>query len=355
MIKIGFSIVLCTYNGGDRLIPTLTHIAALDIPIGHSVELIIVDNASTDDTTEISKKVWEDLGSPFDLLVLTESRSGKGYAAETGYDAAKCSYILTVDDDNWLNSDYLVQAISIFDQDQNIGVLQGYSIGEFEVSPPAWIDSYKNYFIIGSPILKNGYFPENSFYVWGAGMVIKNSDWKFLRNIGFFFMTSKKPGKAAGEDNELALALLIMGKKIYYSDKLKYIHFMPAARINWNKLKDNFEIFGYVSHYFFLYALVIKSYKDKEKITKLSLWGKAFRSAPTLSRFTWKQHAYYWVKPLMEWYQLELTRVYSRYKWSLKLLSKAENEISLIESWLIPLLDSCPNNFEWPSDIFNSK
>src|SRR6187402_822059 len=98
-LPLGFSIIVCTYNGASRLEQTIKHLAGLTIPPGHKTELILVDNASTDNT-----------------VAITQKRQGKGFAIETGYDAASYSYILTVDDDNWLDADYLTIATRLFQQ-----------------------------------------------------------------------------------------------------------------------------------------------------------------------------------------------------------------------------------------------
>jgi len=334
----GFSIVLCTYNGVGRLAKTLTYLAALDCPIGYGLELILVDNASIDNTTAFAKEVWQELESPYSLVSLHEPRAGKGYAVETGYDAAHYSYIMTVDDDNWLAADYLVQATVIFNQYPNVGILQGRSIGAFEVEPPNSIKKWEEYFIIGGPVKNVGYFPEESFFVWGAGMIIKKVKWDYIRKLGFAFLTSKIPGKAAGEDNETALALILLGEKIYYSDKLIYQHFMPKERVTWAKLRQNFETFGYVSHYLFLYNLVVDAYINDYKITKLVIWRKFLKKYPQLKGFTLKQHIFYWIRPLDEMYQLELARRHHHVMWFIKLLDKVEYEIKFIQSWMLPLL-----------------
>jgi glycosyltransferase involved in cell wall biosynthesis len=290
----GFSIVLCTHNGVNRLGPTLRHIAKLAIPANFAVELIIVNNASTDDTEGFTSMSWKNLGNPFPLIIANENRPGKGYAVETGYDRASYSYILTVDDDNWLKEDYLLISAKLFESDAKIGILQGKSDAVFEEPPPEWIEDFLLCFVIGSPRNENGYFAKNDFYIWGAGMVIRNADWKYLRNIGFSFLTSKVQGKAAGEDHEIAIALLMLGRKIWYSDQLKFKHYMPANRINWNKLKQNFDTWGYVNYYRFLYILVLESYHKKFTITnriikreflKFSLRKLRHKSVGTYCRF----------------------------------------------------------------------
>jgi len=347
----GFSIVLCTYNGKSRIQATLAHLAALQVPLDHGIEVLIVDNASTDGTAAFVQQVWNELNAPFTLRLLSEIRPGKGNAIETGYDAASYSYILTVDDDNWLSCDYLLNAIEILKQDPEIGILQGISEGVFEAPPPSWVMNMQQNFVIGSPIQVPGYFPAKNFYVWGAGMVIRNSDWTNLRKLGFSFLTSKIPGKAAGEDNETAIGFLLLGKKIFYSDKLKYQHFMPENRVRWDKLKLTFEMWAYMNYFFFLYALVQDSYEKRYTLTDY-LIKKRFLDHIIMKgkSFTLKQHVAYWLKPQHDLYQLRLAYYYSIGRWFIKLNSKAMKDIKFLQSWMIPLLEK-NRSFEWQGGI----
>ncbi len=136
----GFSIVICSYNGVTRLKPTLSHIAALKVPQGKGIELILVNNASADRTESFVKNVWGEFNQPFPLTVLYESRPGKGYAVETGYDAAKYELIVTVDDDNWLKDDYLLQANQQYVENPSLVLLGGEEalLNLRKKSPSGW-------------------------------------------------------------------------------------------------------------------------------------------------------------------------------------------------------------------------
>ena len=335
----GFSIVVCTHNGRARLLPTFEHLAALTIPDACSVELLVVDNASTDGTADFTKAIWNKLGSPYPARVLRESRPGKGFAVELGYDAAAYSYILTVDDDNWLNQDYLQKAIELLEQRTDIGILQGRSIGEFETPPPAWFEEFKSFFVIGGPIQQEGYFKPDNYFVWGAGMVIRNKDWRKLRSLGFTFLTSKLPGKAAGEDEETAIAIKLLGGRIYYSDKMIYRHFMPAPRVTWEKLQQSFRVYGYVSYYLSLYQLILKYNVSIHGINKLKiLYELSKQLYINIANFTLKQHVAYKLIPQREYYQLQLLRFYSQVEWTLKLFGSAQKDLNKLSRWISPLL-----------------
>jgi glycosyltransferase involved in cell wall biosynthesis len=343
----GFSIVLCTYNGKPRLEPTLQHLAALVVPEGYKAELIVVDNACTDGTIEFVKDTWLSLGAPYQLQLLQECRPGKGYAVEMGYDAAQYSYILTVDDDNWLSPDYLTTAVALFEQHPDVGILQGKSIGVFETPLPKWAEELETFFVIGSPVKESGYFPKNYFGVWGAGMVIKNEDWKHLRELGFAFLTSKRKGKAAGEDHETAIGILLLGRRIFYSDQLAYKHFMPTGRITWDNLKNGFNIWGYLMYYNLLYTLVIDAHEKQYVINNNIIHKNVlyyFRNI--FSRYTFKQLLAYYLMPREEFYQLKVYRDIKYYRWYLELSKDSMNDIFFLQKWITPLLDKNPQIFK---------
>jgi glycosyltransferase involved in cell wall biosynthesis len=252
----GFSIVLCTHNGKIRLEPTLIHIASLHIPQGIKAELIVIDNASTDGTGAFAEAVWSKLGAPFPLSVIYEDRPGKGYAVETGYDAARYSYIVTVDDDNWLDKAYLAIALEIIESNPKIGLGGGRGIAVFEDIQPKWFESLHTVYAVGKPIPHTGFYPKARYWVCGAGMFFKKEIWVNLRNAGFSFVTSKGKGKAVGEDTELSLIVSHLGYQHYFDDRLIYYHYMPAGRMAWKNCINMYDGFAKTSPFIKIYIYV---------------------------------------------------------------------------------------------------
>ncbi len=342
----GFSIVLCAHNGAGRLKPTLQHLAAIALPADIPVELVLVNNASTDDTETFSTKVWNELQTPFVLSIINEPRAGKGYAIETGYDAAQYAYIVTVDDDNWLEKDYLLNALALIETYPDVGIFQAGNAPVFEVTPPAWVQQVRGNMAIGSPVKEKGYFQKNNYGVWGAGMIVFKKDWMYLRSLGFAALTSKVAGKAAGEDEELAFALLLLGRKIYYSDCLHYKHYMPAARLNWKSIERAFETFGYTAYYIFLYAMVFDAFEKKYSLTPFKLRAVFYKQVlRQLKSSGLKNNINYWTKHEETIYQLRLKQYYNGLYWFNKLSGRAMKDIAFIQRWMLPLLEHNPNGF----------
>jgi glycosyltransferase involved in cell wall biosynthesis len=90
------SIIVCTRNRADSLGPTLESIGQATVPPGWSVELLVVDNGSTDSTeTTVGSMTLPNLP----IRYIREPRKGKGYAYNAGMGAAHGLVFLFTDDD----------------------------------------------------------------------------------------------------------------------------------------------------------------------------------------------------------------------------------------------------------------
>ncbi|MGF2076073.1 glycosyltransferase, partial [Enterococcus casseliflavus] len=57
-IQWGVSVVVCSHNGADRLPGTLAHLASQRVTRDLLWEVIVIDNASTDDTAGVARRHW---------------------------------------------------------------------------------------------------------------------------------------------------------------------------------------------------------------------------------------------------------------------------------------------------------
>lgn len=255
-MKKGFSIILCSFNGKERLQKTLEHIIKLKIPSGLYAELIFVDNRSTDGTFEFVENFLNNYGGQLEYFLLKESKPGKAYALEKALNEAKFSYGLICDDDNWLDTDYLINAKLILDEFPDVGLIGGKSFGVFEKDPPDWFPKVENVFIIGDQAKEEGYFDQYKDFVWGAGMVFRMEIWEKLQSTGFRFITGKNVTKAVGEDTEFSMISKFLGYRFYYSKALILRHFMPKERLNWFVAKKYCEGFGLTGPYYTFYKKI---------------------------------------------------------------------------------------------------
>ena len=245
----GLSVVICCYNSSQRIVPTIEHLCRQK-DIDFAWEVILVDNNSTDGTAEIARKTWLTNEGSCPFHVIKELRPGTMYARKKGIEMSNYRYLLYCDDDNWLHEHYLKTAFSIISKDENISVVGGLALLEFEngLVPPPWIFEFIKGF--GGPQGKNDgdtTFEKGCLYT--AGAILDRVWLNRLYALGFESSLRGRDGKslAAGEDTELTYALKLIGGKLFYSSKMHFKHFMPSGRMRWPYLKRMWQSFGYSS------------------------------------------------------------------------------------------------------------
>lgn len=92
------SIIIPAYNEEKRLPDTLKSIAEYLKTIDKEIEVIVVDDGSSDNTTQVAEEMKSAIKN-LKVINYIENR-GKGYAVKTGMLAAKGDYTLFMDADN---------------------------------------------------------------------------------------------------------------------------------------------------------------------------------------------------------------------------------------------------------------
>jgi glycosyltransferase involved in cell wall biosynthesis len=257
----GVSVIICCYNSAIRLPATLRCLAKQTNTDDFKWEVVLVDNASVDSTAEVAHHEWKKYNLNVPLRIINETKQGQSYARAQGIAESIYSTIIFCDDDNWLEEDFLSNAKSLMHSSERVGAIGGLGKPIFETSPPKWFSLFHRFYAIGeqnNTQLING---RELNFVYGAGIVVNRAVLEKLKDQKFTPLTS---GRAAnnlisGDDTELCYAFQIVGYRILYSEKLKFGHFMPKARLTISyALKLVFSI-GYSSEYLFPYKVWLNS------------------------------------------------------------------------------------------------
>jgi len=254
---LGFSIIICAFNSTGRLRKTLEHISALDYP-AELVEIILVDNNSTDGTSDAAGRIWKDLRNVFSLNIVYEDQQGLNYARRRGIYEAKYQFVVFCDDDNWLSPQYLKIANAILTQNKAIGVLGGQGIPVTDADQfPNWFYTYNGGYAVGVQGVKSGDISERG-YVWGACAIARRD---LLSNIFLagndLILSGRKAGAlAAGDDCEMCKWFLLAGYKLWYEETMLFYHFIPKERLILEYLdklmsgfKDSREVLAFYDEY----------------------------------------------------------------------------------------------------------
>ncbi|QNE38419.1 glycosyltransferase family 2 protein [Hymenobacter sp. NBH84] len=237
---VGVSLLICTYNGAARIVETLNHLAQQIVAPSVAWEILLVDNASTDDVATVAQAFWATVATTAPLRVYTQPTPGKNYALELAYQEAGYSYMCIVDDDNWLAPDYVQNGFDILQSHPEVGLLGGRTTGAFEVEPPEWFKQYQHYYAVGTPILYDGDTPRPvsdgpviDFELWGAGLFVRHIIWERMVALGFESLLSGRKGAdlVAGEDHELCFVARLLGYTLWYSSSLSLVHYMTKGRL----------------------------------------------------------------------------------------------------------------------------
>ncbi len=101
------SVIIPTYNCGNYVCRAIDSILVQGLK---NIEILVVDDASTDNTKEIISKYYKN-----DYIkVITHSKNKKlGAARNTGIDTAKGKYLFFLDADDWLENNSLIHLLTI--------------------------------------------------------------------------------------------------------------------------------------------------------------------------------------------------------------------------------------------------
>jgi glycosyltransferase involved in cell wall biosynthesis len=107
------SVIICSRNRANQLAACLAKIPKASFET-HHVELILVDNASSDETADLMAAHADKAIYP--VKCITAPQPGLGIARNLGIEAATRELLVFTDDDCYLSDDYIVQLLDNFDK-----------------------------------------------------------------------------------------------------------------------------------------------------------------------------------------------------------------------------------------------
>jgi glycosyltransferase involved in cell wall biosynthesis len=257
MMKQGVSIVICCYNSATRLPETLRHLGCQSSCDDPDWEVIIVDNASTDNTTEIAKEACpESIKSR--LRLVAEPKSGLSNARICGLHASQYSLVSFIDDDNWVSPDWIKKINTAFATDSKLGALGGPALPVYESPPPPWMSRIKGFYALGEQHAHDGDITDaEGTLLWGAGLTIRREALIKLFERGFEFLMSDRQGSrlSTGGDTEICFGLRAMGWSFRYDSQITLQHFVPSSRLTWEYACNLMYGMGCASVVFTIYLI----------------------------------------------------------------------------------------------------
>jgi CDP-glycerol glycerophosphotransferase (TagB/SpsB family) len=118
MADLKFSVVMALYNSQNYLDDAIQSVVSQDIGFKDNVELIIVDDGSSDDSIEIANKYKELY--PQNVVILSKENGGPASARNFGLMHANGEFVNFLDSDDKLSSNALTTVYNFFSKHENI-------------------------------------------------------------------------------------------------------------------------------------------------------------------------------------------------------------------------------------------
>ncbi|MEL7356071.1 MAG: glycosyltransferase [Cyanobacteria bacterium J06560_6] len=298
-MSMGVSIIICCHNSAKELPQTLTHLAAQAVDSDVDWEVIVIDNASSDDTAKAATSLWpQDAITP--MRVVSEPKLGIINARYRGIAEARYEILSFIDDDNWVCPTWVQTVSDVMSEHPEVGACGSKNIPEFEGEKPWWFDlSGKSYAVGSQGPESGGDVTWTEACLVGAGLSLRKTAAQQLIEAGFQSLLVGCKGKALnrGEDTEICFALVLAGWHLWYEPRLQLKHFLTADRLHWKYLRRLRRGGGRATLGFDPYRLVFEECEHKHDI---SFWWHT-KSSETRQpdRRIWQQQLFSAFKDLL--------------------------------------------------------
>jgi glycosyltransferase involved in cell wall biosynthesis len=228
------SVILCTYNPRrDLLAWALSSVLRQSLP-AEEFELVVVDNNSDPPVTP------DLIEQHSNGRIVREPRQGLTYARTAGIRATTAPLIVFIDDDNYIDSDYLEQALKIAEEQPWIGCFGGKSRAVLEAAIPAWKNCLLGYLGVRDYGPNAITSTKDCWGEWepiGAGMVCRRDIAERFAEWVAVLPNAAKLGRngrrlMSGEDTLIAQASYQCNYSCSYQPALKLSHWIKAPRLS---------------------------------------------------------------------------------------------------------------------------
>jgi glycosyltransferase involved in cell wall biosynthesis len=209
----------------------------MEIPDNCHIELLLIDNASSDSTPLVINE-YSNNNKKFSVKTLFEPRLGKTYALNKAIKSASGEVLAFIDDDHITNKGYLRAVYKAVNENPDYNLFCGKILPNWDGNEPSWVHDTTVYPIRPFP------FPhydqgdsimeikkeEGFFLPPGGNLIVRKS---LFQKIGFFseFLGPRGHDLRGGEDIEFIERALKKGERLLYiPDALQY-HQIDKSRL----------------------------------------------------------------------------------------------------------------------------
>lgn len=226
---MNLDVILPTFNRQELLDRAIRSLSAATIPPGLNVSITVVDNNSTDGTSQVVE-AWKQKFAGR-LKYLFEEKQGRAHALNAGIAATNADLIGIIDDDEEIDVNWYVTVEEAF-RDPALDFIGGPCLPRWEIPAPAWLP--RNYPGVigwidgGDKVLAYG--GEYEGILMGGNAVLRR---KLIETVGVYCTTLGAIGKRLmlGDDQDMFERIMAVKARGFYLPNLIIYHYVPATRL----------------------------------------------------------------------------------------------------------------------------
>lgn len=231
------SLIIPTCNRGKNLDQLFASITELNIEKCF-IEILLIDNASTDNTKQICFDFIEQHGD-LDIRYFYEPVPGLLSGRHLGATEAKTEIFCFLDDDVELNPDWAKSILQILSERQDIDLLTGPNLPKYEVEPPTWLNDFwqttpyggKHCGELSLLDLGEQIVEIDAIWVWGLNFIIRRPAYEKLRGFHPDVIPQKIQFLQGDGETGLSIKANEAGMKSLYHYKVMLYHLVPKFRL----------------------------------------------------------------------------------------------------------------------------
>ena len=244
------TIIICCYNGAQRISHVLDNIYGQKAGKQFIKEILFVDNHSTDNTRK-TIDAYKRRELPFPLKYLYEETPGLSNARKTGVYACCTSWIAFLDDDNFVDPDWIIHIANYIDRHPQVGVFNGAVIPyvPFKTAADEEMKLKASLKVLACTHYSRENLKRKPFSPFrnpiGAGMVIRTEPLKALSHAGWLNSAGRtKDALTSGEDGEMAFYVKKQGYDFGFCPHAVLYHEISKKRLEDQYLKKIWHEMG---------------------------------------------------------------------------------------------------------------
>jgi glucosyl-dolichyl phosphate glucuronosyltransferase len=241
------TVAIPTHNRARLLAQTLASVIALEPPPDSSLECVVVDNNSTDDTEATVRRVAA--AAPFPIRYVLETEPGSSFARNRAVDEAAGEFILFIDDDAVADPRWALEMLAEMKR-RDLDAACGPVLPRWTARPPRWL---------GPRLYVRLAVHDEQRLAAAPRAELEHIHNYFSANVGFRRRTFDLFGRfredlgvvggnpMSGEDTELFQRILSMGGAMGFAMNARVHHIIPPERMRRTYLRRKSYAFGFGS------------------------------------------------------------------------------------------------------------